>query len=105
MPYMPNVSLNTATEPLAPDYRQSLRSYFGAEAILVSDPRRMNAWSVLEPGIWYVCVRRANKDEEVYALSKGRIEGTIVVPRSKIDGSATGTLGSYCSGAHFEPLP
>ena len=105
MPYMPNVSLNSRTEQLAPDYRESLRSYFGSEAVLISEPRRMNAWSVLDPGIWYVCVKRASREEEVYALSKGRIEGTISVPRSKIDGAVVGSLANYCTNAHFEKLP
>lgn len=105
MPYMPNLSLNSRTEQLDPDYRESLRSYFGSEAVLVSEPRQMNAWSVLDPGIWYVCVERASKEEEVFALSKGRIEGTISAPRSRVDGTVVGSLVSYCDNAHFESLP
>jgi len=105
MPYMPNVSLNSQTEQLDPEYRASLRSYFGSEAVLVSEPRRMNAWSVADPGIWYVCVERASSEEEVFALSKGRVEGTITVPRRKTGSAAPGSLAGYCANAHYERLP
>src|SRR3569623_1963460 len=96
MPYMPNISLNARTEQLAPDYQDSLRSYFGSEAISVSEPRRMNAWSVLDPGIWYVCVLRASGEEEAYAISKGEIAGTILVPERKGGGTAVQSLNDYC---------
>ena len=106
MPYMPNVSINSQTEPLPSDYEESLRSYFGlGTELMISEPRRMNAWSVLEPGIWYVCVRREPNRDEVYAFSNGRIAGRIEPYKSKVDGSVAGILEGYCAGAHFEPLP
>ncbi len=96
MPYMPDsFTLTDAAAPLPADYLVSVRQFAGPNlaGLAVSEPRRLNSWSVYEAAQWYVCVREPSGRQTVYALADGRVAGRIERPAP-----------AFCAGARYEPL-
>jgi len=94
MPYMPNVT--DKTEPFPANYMQIAREYArgkGGTDIMVSAPKRLNAWSMYQPAMWYTCIRRDGGSALVSVISGGSIAGTI--PNAD---------RSFCDDAQFLPL-
>lgn len=78
--YMPNsVTMNSEIEPLPADYLRLVRDRV-PEAVVASEPQRMNSWSIYEAAGWYVCVRTAAGDESALVIEHDRVQAAIAKP-------------------------
>lgn len=94
MPYMPNVTVSKDTEPLPPDYLIWVRDFVAStDETEISEPRRLNSWSIYEAAGWYVCTRTAAGKTALYALASDRVAGRIANPDPKL-----------CGGLSYSPL-
>jgi hypothetical protein len=96
MPYVPiSLTLSDETEPLPTDYLVAVRDFAGPNlsGVTVSEPRRLNSWSIFDAAQWYVCVRDAAGRPTVFAISGSKVVGKIVRPAPV-----------FCSGAQYSPL-
>ena len=90
MPYMPNFTVSKDTQPLPPDYLIWVRDYVASsDETEISEPQRLNSWSIYEAAGWYVCTRTPQGKTALYALASDRVAGRIANPDSRLCGGLT----------------
>ena len=95
MPYMPNFTISKDTQPLPADYQIWIRDYVAStDETEMSQPQRLNSWSIYEAAGWYVCTRTPKGQTALYAIASDRVAGRIANPDPKL-----------CATLSYSPIP